>query len=70
MDSNKCLEARKFIIDETVKLFDFIKEWMCLRVYQKASGRIIQVLVLYVDDVLIIRNEVGSLDTTQAQWFT
>ena len=43
---------------------------MCLRVYQKASGRIIQVLVLYVDDVLIIRNEVGSLDATKAQLFT
>ena len=34
--------------------------------YQKASGSMIVFLVLYVDDILIIRNDLGMLQSIKA----
>ena len=44
--------------DETIKKFDFIKNEDDLCMYKKVSGSIIIFLILYVDDILLIRNNI------------
>ena len=52
--------------DETVKTFGFIQNVYEPCVYKKTSGSSIQFLVLYVDDILLIGNEVEMLEHTKA----
>ncbi|PKI53823.1 hypothetical protein CRG98_025782 [Punica granatum] len=47
--------------DEAVKSFGFIKNEDEACVYKKASWSMIAFLVLYVDDILLIGNDVGML---------
>ena len=47
--------------DETVKSFDFIKNIDELYVYKKTSGSAIIFLVLYVDNILLIENDIPML---------
>src|SRR6266542_6831122 len=51
--------------DEVVKEFGFIKneEEPCL--YKKASGSALVFLVLYVDDILLIENDIPLLESTK-----
>ena len=51
--------------DEVVKEFGFIKneEEPCL--YKKASGSALVFLVLYVDDILLIGNDIPLLESTK-----
>ena len=49
--------------DEVVKGFGFIKNEEETCVYKKESGSSIVFLILYVDDILLIGNDVNFLDT-------
>ena len=49
--------------DEVVKEFDFIKNGEEACVYKKLSGSAIAFLVLYVDDILLIGNDIPFLNT-------
>ena len=53
--------------DETVKEFGFLKNEDEPCVYKKASGSIVVFLVLYVDDILLIGNNVPTLLNVK-QW--
>ena len=47
--------------DEVIKLFDFIKNEEKLCVYKKINGSTITFFILYVDDILLIRNDIPML---------
>ena len=51
--------------DEVVKEFDFIKNIDEPCVYRKSSGSAIVFLILYVDDILIIRNDIPMMQATK-----
>ena len=53
--------------DEVVKEFDFIKNEDEPCVYKKVSGSIVVFLVLYVDDILLIGNDIPTLQNVK-QW--
>ena len=44
--------------DEAIKEFGFIKNKDEPRVYKKVSGSAVAFLMLYVDDILLIRNDI------------
>ena len=52
--------------DEAIRSYDFVKNEDEPCVYRKVSGSAITFLVLYVDDILIIGNDVGMLSTVKA----
>ena len=47
--------------DEIIKMFGFIKNEDEPCVYKKISGSIVVFLILYVDDILLIGNDIPSL---------
>ena len=49
--------------DELVKSFGFVKNSEEACVYKKVSGSSIAFLILYVDDILLIGNDVSFLET-------
>ena len=49
--------------DETIKEFDFIKNEDEPCVYKKVSGSAVSFLVLYVDDILLIGNDIPMLQS-------
>ncbi|KAI3472572.1 hypothetical protein Pfo_029356 [Paulownia fortunei] len=51
--------------DETIKMFDFHKNPDEPCVYKKVSGSAVTFVVLYVDDILLIGNDVGMLQSTR-----
>ncbi|KZV56006.1 hypothetical protein F511_12705 [Dorcoceras hygrometricum] len=51
--------------DETIKEFDFIKNPDEPYVYKKVVKNAVTFLVLYVDDILLIGNDVGMLQSTK-----
>ncbi|KAI3703981.1 hypothetical protein L1987_74182 [Smallanthus sonchifolius] len=53
--------------DQKIKEFGFVKNEDEPCVYRKASGSIISFLILYVDDILIIGNNIHVLDKVK-QW--
>ena len=52
--------------DEAIRSYDFVKNEDEPCVYRKVSGSVISFLVLYVDNILIIRNDVGMLSIVKA----
>ena len=52
--------------DEAIRSYDFIKNEDKPCVYKKISGSAITFLVLYVDEILLIRNGVGMLSSAKA----
>ena len=52
--------------DEAIRSYDFVKNEDEPCVYRKVSGSAISFLVLYVDDILIIGNDIGMLSTIKA----
>ena len=52
--------------DEIIRSYDFIKNEDEPCVYKKISGSAIIFLVLYVDDILLIGNDVGMLSSVKA----
>ena len=51
--------------DETVKSFGFIKNMNESCVYKKTSGSAIIFLILYVDDILLIGNDILMLQSVK-----
>ena len=51
--------------DEVVKGFGFIKNEKEPCVYKKASGSALMFLVLYVDDILLIGNDIPILEAVK-----
>ena len=51
--------------DETIKEFDFIKNIDEPCVYKKVSGSAVTFLVLYVDDILLIGNDIPMLQSVK-----
>ena len=52
--------------DTTIKEFDFVKNPEEPCIYKKVSGSAVTFLILYVDDILLIGNDVGMLQSTKA----
>ena len=52
--------------DEVVKGFGFIKNEEEPCVYKRASGSAVVFLVLYVDDILLIENDIPMLEATKS----
>ena len=53
--------SQNFRFDEAIKEFEFIKNEDEPCVYKKISGSMVVFLVLYVDDILIIKNDIPTL---------
>jgi hypothetical protein len=51
--------------DEVVKGFVFIKNIEESCVYKKISGNVVVFLVLYVDDILLIRNDIPMMEAVK-----
>ena len=51
--------------DEVVKGFDFIKNEEEACVYKKESGSSVAFLILYVDDILLIGNDIPMLESVK-----
>ena len=59
----QALRSWNIHFDETVKSFSFIKNMDKSCVYKKSSGSAIIFLVLYVDDILLIENDIPILQS-------
>ena len=55
---NKCF-------DNVIREYGYIQNVDEACVYKKASGRVVTFLVLYVDDILLIGNDVGMMQSTK-----
>ena len=51
--------------DQLVKSFGFVQSLDEPCVYKKSSGNVVVFLVLYVDDILLIGNDVGTLSLVE-----
>src|SRR3954467_5919327 len=51
--------------DKVIKSFGFIQTYEEACIYKKVSGRSIEFLVLYVDDILLIGNDVDLLNSVK-----
>ena len=51
--------------NETIRMYGFIKNEDEPCVYKKVSGSAVTFLVLYVDDILLIGNDVGMIQSTK-----
>ena len=49
--------------DEVIKAYHFIQTYGEARIYKKVSGSSIAFLILYVDDILLIGNDIEFLDS-------
>jgi hypothetical protein len=52
--------------DEVIKGFSFIKNIEEPCVYKKVSGSIVIFLILYVDDILLIRNDIPMMEVVKS----
>ncbi|XP_071704731.1 uncharacterized protein [Rutidosis leptorrhynchoides] len=52
--------------DEKIKEFDFIQNEDDICVYKRASGSIVVFLILYVDDILLIGNDIPTLQKVKS----
>ncbi|KAL0291697.1 UNVERIFIED_CONTAM: Retrovirus-related Pol polyprotein from transposon TNT 1-94 [Sesamum calycinum] len=52
--------------DEVIRGYDFIKNDFDPCVYKKVSGSYVVFLMLYVDDILVIGNDIKMLGDTKA----
>ena len=51
--------------DQAVKSFGFTQNLDEPCIYKKSQGKVVAFLVLYVDDILLIGNDVGMLSTVK-----
>ena len=49
--------------DEVIKAYGFIQTYGEACIYKKVSGRSVAFLILYVDDILLIGNDIEFLDS-------
>ena len=54
--------------DEAIRSFSFIKNEDEPCVYKKVSGSQLTFLVLYIDDILLIGNDIGMLTNVKLWW--
>ncbi|KAL0427887.1 UNVERIFIED_CONTAM: hypothetical protein Slati_2963500 [Sesamum latifolium] len=66
MASNKLPEAGTYFFDEVIRGYDFIKNESDPCVYKNISRNSVAYLVFYVDDILLIGNDVKILGDTKA----
>ncbi|KAL0277990.1 UNVERIFIED_CONTAM: Retrovirus-related Pol polyprotein from transposon TNT 1-94 [Sesamum radiatum] len=64
--SSKLLEARTHVFDEVIWGYDFIKNDCDPCIYKKIGGSSVVYLVLYVNDILLIANDVKMLGDIKA----
>ena len=62
---SKASRSWNLCYDEVVKGKDFIKNEDEPYVYKKVSGSVFVFLVLYMDDILLIRNDIPMLQSTK-----
>ena len=55
--------------DHAIKLLGFDQNLDKPYVYKKATGNVVVFLVLYVDDILLIRNDVGAFSAVK-EWLS
>ena len=60
MDLSKRLGLKTLVLVKPLSLLVLINA-LTSRVYKKRSGNVVVFLVLYVDDILLIENDVGVL---------
>ena len=51
--------------DEVIKAYGFIQTYVEACIYKKVSGSYVAFLILYVDDILLIGNDIEFLDTIE-----
>ena len=51
------------IFDQTIKYYRYNQVVDKLCIYKKIKEHILVFLVLYIDDILLIRNDVGAMST-------
>ena len=61
----KASRSWNIYFDEVVKGFGFIKNEEEACVYKKESGSYVAFLILYVDDILLIRNNIPMLESVK-----
>ena len=49
--------------DEVTKAYGFIQTYGEACIYKKVSGSSVAFLILYVDDILLVRNDIEFLDS-------
>ena len=49
--------------DEVIKAYGFIQTYGDVCIYKKVSGSSVAFIILYVDDILLIRNDIEFLDS-------
>ena len=52
--------------DEMIKVFGFMQTYGEACVYKKVSGSSVAFLILYVDDILLMGNDIELLDSIKA----
>ena len=62
---NQASQSCNIHFDEVVKGFDFIKNKEEACVYKKESGSSVAFLILYVDDILLIGNNIPMLESVK-----
>ena len=55
----------EYKINQSVKSFGFVQSPDEPCAYKKCSGNVVVFLVLYVDDILLIGNDVGTLSSVK-----
>ena len=63
---NQASRSRNLRFDEAIKVFGFIKNEDEPCVYKKVSGSAIVFLVLYIDDILLIGNDIPVLQNVKS----
>ena len=51
--------------DQAIKSFEFLQSLDEPCVYKRCSGNVVVFLILYVDDILLIGNDVGTLSSVK-----
>ena len=51
--------------DKLIKAYSFVQTYGEACIYKKVSGRSVAFLILYVDDILLIGNDIEFLDSTK-----
>ena len=63
MDWCKHLGVGINAFDSVIKAFGFIQTFGEASIYKKVSGSYVAFMILYVDDILLIRNDIEFLDS-------
>jgi hypothetical protein len=62
----KASQSSNLRFDEVIKGFGFIKNVEEHCVYKKVGGRVVVFLVLYVDDILLMRNDIPMMESIKS----